>query len=70
MEAAIKQRTVAQTVFGSEAPGSGGAIRPETGRSGDYLIEEIEKFDFLSEDERVDIFNRNPSKVVPAFEKI
>jgi len=70
LEAAIKQRTVAQTVFGTEAPGSGGAIRPETGRSGDYLIEEIEKFDFLSEDDRLDIFNRNPAKVVPAFEKV
>ena len=69
LEAAIKQRGVKQLVFGSEAPGSGVAIRPETGRSSDYLVEEIAKFDFLSEDDRIDIFNRNVAKVFPALAK-
>ena len=35
LEAAIKQRGVERIVFGSEAPGSGRHIIPETGRSGD-----------------------------------
>jgi predicted TIM-barrel fold metal-dependent hydrolase len=69
LEAAIKQRGVDQLLFGSEAPGSGIAIRPETGRSSDYLVEEIAKFEFLSDDDRVDIFNRNVVKVFPSLEK-
>jgi predicted TIM-barrel fold metal-dependent hydrolase len=67
LEAAIKQRGVPQMLFGSEAPGPGSAIRPETGRSCDYLVEEVAKFDFLTEDDRLDILNRNVLKVFPGL---
>ena len=70
LEAAIKQRGVNRLLFGSEAPGSGDAIRPETGRSSDYLVEELAKFDFLSEDDRLDIMNRNVVKVFPGMAKL
>lgn len=62
---AIKQRTVPQMLFGTEAPGSGGAIRPETGRSCDDLVPVIGAYDFLSEDDKIDIFNRNVLRVFP-----
>ena len=69
LEAAIKQRGVSQTCFGTEVPGSGSAVRPETGRPGDDLVPIIAGFDFLSEDDKLAIFNRNPLKLFPAFEK-
>jgi predicted TIM-barrel fold metal-dependent hydrolase len=67
LEAAIKQRTPAQVCFGPEVPGSGWTIRPETGRPGDDLVPIIGGFDFLSEKEKIDIFNRNPSHVCPGL---
>jgi predicted TIM-barrel fold metal-dependent hydrolase len=70
LEAAIKQRGVSQTCFGTEVPGSGAAVRPETGRPGDDLVPIISSFPFLSEDDKMDIFNRNPLKVFPAFSRI
>jgi predicted TIM-barrel fold metal-dependent hydrolase len=38
LEAGIKQRGVDQVLFGTESPGSGGAIRPDTGRASDDMI--------------------------------
>ncbi|MDE3076333.1 MAG: amidohydrolase [Chloroflexota bacterium] len=70
LEAAIKQRGVSQMCFGTEAPGSGRAVRPETGKTSDDLIPVISAFEFLSEDEKVRIFNRNPAKVFPKLAKI
>jgi predicted TIM-barrel fold metal-dependent hydrolase len=70
LEAAIKQRGVASMAFGTEAPGSGRAVRPETGRTSDDLVPVIDAFDFLSGDDKKAIFNENPAKVVPAFRKI
>jgi predicted TIM-barrel fold metal-dependent hydrolase len=69
LEAAIKQRGPANTCFGTEVPGSGAAVRPETGRPGDDLVPIIAGFDFLSEDDKKLIFNGNPLKLVPAFDK-
>jgi len=70
LEAAIKQRGVAQTCFGTEVPGSGAAVRPETGRPGDDLVPVISKFPFLSEDDKIDIFNRNPVKFCAAMANV
>jgi predicted TIM-barrel fold metal-dependent hydrolase len=69
LEAAIRQRGVASMVFGTEAPGSGGAIRPETGRTSDDLLPVIDGFEFLSTEDKVRIFHSNPAKVVPALAK-
>jgi amidohydrolase family protein len=69
LEAAIKQRGVGRTLFGTEAPGSGRAVRPETGRTSDDLVPVIGGFGFLSEADKVAIFNENPARVIPALAK-
>ncbi|MCL6561813.1 MAG: amidohydrolase [Firmicutes bacterium] len=69
LEAAIKQRGVSQMLFGTEAPGSGQAIRPETGRTSDDLVPVIAELPFLSEADRQAIFYHNPLRVVPGFAK-
>ncbi len=63
LSAAIKQRGVEQMLFGSEVPGSGGAIRPETGRPGDDLVPVIDGMSSLSAEDKRKIFNGNPLKV-------
>lgn len=67
LEAAIKQRTPARLCFGTEAPGSGAAVRPETGRPGDDLVPVISGFDFLGEAEKVQIFHDNACHVCPGL---
>jgi predicted TIM-barrel fold metal-dependent hydrolase len=69
LEAAIKQRGVPRMVFGTEAPGSGRAVRPETGRTSDDLVPVIGAFDFLTEEDKIAIFNSNPARVVPTLAK-
>jgi predicted TIM-barrel fold metal-dependent hydrolase len=63
MTTAIKQRGVDQMLFGTEAPGSGGAIRPETGRPSDDLVPVIDSLEFLSGEDKMKIFQKNPLKV-------
>ena len=70
LEAVVKQRTPSRLVFGTEAPGSGGAIRPDTGRTVDDLVPVLGALACLSDDERVAIFNRNPARVVPLLAKL
>lgn len=77
LEAALKQRTVKRMVFGTEAPGSGGAIRTATpgtpdhvvGKTSDDLVPVLESFDFLTDADRKAILHDNPLKVVPGFAK-
>jgi predicted TIM-barrel fold metal-dependent hydrolase len=70
LEAAIRQRGVPRMVFGTEAPGSGRAVRPETGRTSDDLVPVIGEFGFLTEEDKIAIFNSNPARVVPALAKV
>jgi predicted TIM-barrel fold metal-dependent hydrolase len=63
LSAAIKQRGVEQMLFGTEAPGSGGAIRPETGRPSDDLVPVIDSLEFLSAEDKLKILQKNPLKV-------
>jgi predicted TIM-barrel fold metal-dependent hydrolase len=70
LEAAIKQRGVKQTLFGTETPGSGSAVRPETGRPSDDLVPVISKMSFLSEADKLAIFNGNTAKVCPDLAKV
>jgi predicted TIM-barrel fold metal-dependent hydrolase len=60
---AIKQRRVSQVCFGVEAPGSGQTVRPETGRPSDDMVPVIAGLEFLSEQDKVDIFHNNPARV-------
>lgn len=70
LEAAIKQRGVSQIAFGTEAPGSGKAVRPETGRTSDDLIPVLRSFEWLSEPDRRDIVHHTPARVCPALAKV
>jgi len=63
LEAAIKQRGVDQMLFGTESPGSGGAVRPDTGKPSDDLIPVIDSLGFLSAEDKLKIFQKNPLKV-------
>jgi len=67
LEAAIRQRGVDRMVFGTEAPGSGRAVRPETGRTSDDLVPVIGSFEFLTSADKKKIFNGNVARVVPAL---
>ena len=70
LEAAIKQRGVSQTCFGTEVPGSGAAVRPETGRPVTTWCRSSPASSFLSEDDKITIFNKNPLRLFPAFERV
>jgi predicted TIM-barrel fold metal-dependent hydrolase len=70
LEAAIKQRGTKQTLFGTETPGSGAAVRPETGKMGDDLVPVIGAFDFITEDDKMDIFHNNCAHVCPTLAEI
>jgi predicted TIM-barrel fold metal-dependent hydrolase len=73
LTAAIRQRTVPQTLFGTEAPGSGAAVRQPNegpGRTGDDLVPVISSFEWLSEEDKTAIFHHNPARIFPAFEKV
>ncbi|MGH9055474.1 MAG: amidohydrolase family protein [Acidimicrobiales bacterium] len=70
LEAAIKQRGVDQMCFGVEAPGSGRAVRPETGRTSDDLIPVLRSFEWLSEEDCRKIVHHNPGRVCPALAKV
>lgn len=67
---AIKQHGVSQTLFGTEAPGAGRQINPETGRAGDDLVPAIASFDWLSEDDKIDIFYRNVKRLFPKLAEL
>jgi predicted TIM-barrel fold metal-dependent hydrolase len=74
----IKQWGVAQTCFGTEAPGSGGAVRQQSdnpnqagvGTTSDNLVPVIDSLDFLSEEDKLTILNKNPLKVFPSFANV
>jgi predicted TIM-barrel fold metal-dependent hydrolase len=69
LEATIKTRGVKNTLFGTEAPGSGGAIRPETGKTADDLVPVIDAIGFLSQQDKDDIFHNNALSFLPAFKE-
>lgn len=64
--AAIKQRGADRMLFGSEAPGTGtSVINPETGKPSDDLVPVIDSIDFLSEQDKLNIFHHNIRRVFP-----
>ena len=67
LEAAIRQRGVPSMCFGTEAPGSGGALRPDTGRPADDLVPVLAAFTFLSDADRVAILHENPLRLAPGL---
>lgn len=71
LECAFKQRGVGRMVFGTEAPGSGRAPRPEgPGITGDDLVPVIGSFEFLSAQDKADVFHHNPAKLFPRLAQL
>jgi 4-oxalmesaconate hydratase len=64
---ALLLRTVGvdRCVFGTERPGSGGAIDPATGRSMEDFKFTIDRFDFLTDEDRTNIYENNALTVFP-----
>jgi 4-oxalmesaconate hydratase len=50
-------------MFGTEKPGSGSAIDPQTGRWMDDLKPTIEEIEFLSDQDKKNIFEDNTRKL-------
>lgn len=59
----IKTAGADRCLFGTECPGVGSAINPETGRSFDNVKPIIEGFDWLSAEDKAKIFEGNARKV-------
>ena len=74
----IKQWGVNNICFGTEAPGSGGAVRQEgdhpgkvgVGLTSDNLLPVLDSLTALSEADKLAIINKNPMKVIPGFAKV
>ncbi len=66
LEAAIKQIGPASMAFGTETPGAGSAtMNPVTGRPADDVLATIASFDFLTQEQKVDLVYHNPLRVFP-----
>jgi 4-oxalmesaconate hydratase len=52
-----------RTLFGTERPGSGGAINPKTGRSFEDFKYTIDQIEFLTDAQRADIYENNARRV-------
>lgn len=66
LAAAIRQRGPAQMAFGTEAPGSGSAaLNPLTGKPADDVLSTIESFDFITDQQKLDIVHYNPQRIFP-----
>jgi len=61
----VKTVGAARCLFGTERPGSGSTTNPDTGKPYDDLKPVIEAMDFLSDEERADIFEGNARKMFP-----
>jgi hypothetical protein len=70
LEAAIRQFGPKRVCFGTEAPGSGGAIRPETGRPSDDLVPVLESFDWLTAADRQQILHDTPLRACPSLRNV
>ncbi len=70
LEATIKQRGIPQLCFGTEAPGSGGSVRPETRRTADDMVPVLDAVSFLTDADKRWIFHDGPIAMFPALERL
>ncbi len=63
LELLIKTVGADRCLFGSECPGVGSAIDPDTGQTMDNIRPHIENFGWLSQQDRDKIFSGNARKV-------
>ena len=75
LDLTIKQWGVQNICFGTEAPGSGRAVRQESdhpsqvavGKTSDDLLPVLDSLASLSEEDKLAIINKNPGRVFPGF---
>ncbi len=71
LRCAFMQRGVKRMLFGTEAPGSGRAPRPEPpGISGDDLVPVIASLDFLTDADRRAVFHDNAAAIFPQLAQL
>ncbi len=71
LRCAFMQRGVNRMLFGTEAPGSGRAPRPEPpGISGDDLVPVIASLDFLTDADRRAVFHDNAAAIFPQLARL
>jgi predicted TIM-barrel fold metal-dependent hydrolase len=70
LELLIKTVGADRVLFGTERPGSGSAINPDTGLAFDDFKPVIESFNFLDQSEREAIFENNALTVFPRLKKV
>lgn len=58
-----------RVLFGTEKPGSGSALNPDTGRDFDDLRPVIDGFEFLTDADRIAVFSDNARLVFPRLKK-
>ena len=63
LAACFKTKGVDRILFGTEAPGSGGAVRSDTGLTADNLVPVIDALDFLTMEDKMKIFRGNAKSV-------
>lgn len=68
LELLIKVVGAERVLFGTETPGSGSPLNPDTGRRFDDLKPEIEAIEWLSGDDRQKIFEGNARAIYPGLE--
>jgi hypothetical protein len=69
-EAAMRRCGVPRMLSGAEAPGSGRAVRQETGTASDNLDPLIGAFGFRAAEVKMKVFTEDPARVIPAPGKI
>jgi 4-oxalmesaconate hydratase len=57
-----------RVVFGTENPGSGTAMNPETGRAFDDIKALIDDIDFLTPQDRANIYEHNVRRLFPRLQ--
>jgi 4-oxalmesaconate hydratase len=67
LELLLKTVGTDRCLFGTERPGSGGAINPETGRSFEDFKYTIDRIPFLTDADRKSIYEENARAVFPRF---
>jgi predicted TIM-barrel fold metal-dependent hydrolase len=68
LAAAVRQRGVSRMLFGTEVPGSGSHLRnPQTGKPADDVLAILDRFEFISDEDRCRMIYDNPRRVFPGL---
>jgi predicted TIM-barrel fold metal-dependent hydrolase len=69
LELCFEQRGVDRFCFGTEAPGSGSAVNPDTGKRSDDILPVFDMMKTISAEDKRQIMVDNPKKAFPLFKE-